>query len=223
MIHVDEERARGGWSAGGRRGGFTLIELLVVIAVIAILASILFPVFSQAREKARQTTCMSQLRQIGLAIGMYRTDWDCYVPKNSGGIPWLDAVPGGRGLLDPYVRSGQPLKCPSRLRPEARYAVNGWNGVHFGRPETSPEGHTDAEVSQPSSTLIAWEHQIDAEDCELGQRGGDAFRPDAAAGVSHWDSAHHGGFNAIWCDGRVKRMRYGDLLRTYFSLEADPQ
>src|SRR5688500_10202494 len=60
--------------------GFTVIELLVVIAIIAILAGILFPVFAQAREKARAATCASNLRQIGMAIAMYRTDWEHYVP-----------------------------------------------------------------------------------------------------------------------------------------------
>jgi len=65
----------------GRRSAFTLIELLVVIAIIAILAAILFPVFAQARAKARQATCQSNLRQIGLAIAMYRSDFDeTYVP-----------------------------------------------------------------------------------------------------------------------------------------------
>src|SRR5690349_10744742 len=59
-----------------RRPAFTLIELLVVIAVIAVLAAILFPVFSQAREKARQTTCNSNLRQLGMALAMYRADYD---------------------------------------------------------------------------------------------------------------------------------------------------
>src|SRR5947207_1777505 len=63
-----------------RRPGFTLIELLVVIAIIAILAAILFPVFAQAREKARQTTCLSNLRQMGWGLQMYGQDYDERMP-----------------------------------------------------------------------------------------------------------------------------------------------
>ncbi len=68
-----------------KQKGFTLIELLVVIAIIAILAAILFPVFAQAREKARQTTCLSNLRQLGLAFVAYRTDWDGQNPGPGDG------------------------------------------------------------------------------------------------------------------------------------------
>ena len=64
-----------------RRYGFTLIELLVVIAIIAILAAILFPVFAQARESARKSSCLSNARQIGLAAMMYAQDWDEILPE----------------------------------------------------------------------------------------------------------------------------------------------
>ena len=66
--------------------GFTLIELLVVIAIIAILAAILFPVFAQAREKARQTQCLSNFKQIGTATAMYCADWDEYMPSFYAGL-----------------------------------------------------------------------------------------------------------------------------------------
>jgi prepilin-type N-terminal cleavage/methylation domain-containing protein/prepilin-type processing-associated H-X9-DG protein len=89
-----------------KRKGFTLIELLVVIAIIAILAAILFPVFAQAREKARQITCASNMRQISLAVLMYQIDADetfpiawCPDDSVSGGILWSEAV-------QPYIKSG---------------------------------------------------------------------------------------------------------------------
>ena len=67
--------------ADERRGGFTLIELLVVIAIIAILAAVLFPVFAQAREKARQAACLSNLKQIGMGLQMYAQDHDETLPR----------------------------------------------------------------------------------------------------------------------------------------------
>ena len=71
-----------------RRLGFTLIELLVVIAIIAILAAILFPVFAQARESARQTSCLSNMKQLGLAMTMYAQDYDEAVPWSCLGRLW---------------------------------------------------------------------------------------------------------------------------------------
>lgn len=88
-------------------GGFTLIELLVVIAVIAIIAAILFPVFAKVREKARQTTCASNLKQIGLAIAQYAQDYDDTYPLAAyGGVSW-------RGLVFPYAKSAGLYSCPS--------------------------------------------------------------------------------------------------------------
>jgi prepilin-type N-terminal cleavage/methylation domain-containing protein/prepilin-type processing-associated H-X9-DG protein len=91
------------------RGGFTLIELLVVIAIIAILAAILFPVFAQAREKARQVSCLSNCRQVGMAVQMYLQDWDENFPLDShSGIEasWLHT-------LQAYSKSRLLNRCPS--------------------------------------------------------------------------------------------------------------
>jgi len=95
--------------------GFTLIELLVVIAIIAILAAILFPVFARARENARRSSCQQNIRQIGLAIKQYLSDYDESFPQVSvlavsGGssYPW-----GWADAVQPYVRNTQLFQCPS--------------------------------------------------------------------------------------------------------------
>ena len=104
-----------GTSARARRG-FTLIELLVVIAIIAILAAILFPVFAKAREQARKTSCLSNMKQIGLGIMQYKQDYDEKFPMayfyvngatSAGGyVHWT-------GSMQPYIKSEQLFVCPS--------------------------------------------------------------------------------------------------------------
>jgi prepilin-type N-terminal cleavage/methylation domain-containing protein/prepilin-type processing-associated H-X9-DG protein len=109
-------------------GGFTLIELLVVIAIIAILAAILFPVFAQAREKARATSCLSNAKQLGLAAVMYAQDYDEVIVPAWLIYNWnpLDEPLWPR-LLQPYIKNTQLFTCPSNApRTPYRPQPPGW-------------------------------------------------------------------------------------------------
>ncbi len=118
--------------------GFTLIELLVVIAIIAILAAILFPVFAQAKEAAKQTTCLSNEKQIGLATMMYATDcddhymaWAALNQPVNGGNTWF--MPPEM-QTKPYIKNDQIWTCPDD--PKKRVSPNGvpwWDGSYRQR------------------------------------------------------------------------------------------
>src|ERR1700733_4110825 len=103
------------------RRAVTLIELLVVIAIIAILAAILFPVFAQAREKARAISCLSNVKQAGLALAMYAQDYDETTPKLGAGTEWWTQ-------LYPYVKNVDVFYCPDRTDGGSTTQYVGGNG-----------------------------------------------------------------------------------------------
>src|SRR5690349_11776336 len=109
-----------------RETGFTLIELLVVIAIIAILAAILFPVFAQARAKARGVSCLSNVKQCGIAYAMYVQDYDETSPNGrGGGWEWWTEV-------QPYIKNLNLLYCPDRSDGGPYIQGSGTNGRSSG-------------------------------------------------------------------------------------------
>lgn len=169
------------------RAAFTLIELLVVIAIIAILAAILFPVFTQAREKARQAACLSNQKQIGLGLMQYAQDYDETLPIESYGAYLGLAVndagsPKWMDLIYPYVKNTEVFTCktaqafdnttrdyhryiyqpptPTWVRPTYNYGSYVLNGAYYNEPATTafgPSGRALAEIPDSSGTIFATE------------------------------------------------------------------
>ena len=142
--------------------GFTLIELLVVIAIIAILAAILFPVFAKVREKARQTSCLSNEHQLGLALAQYSNDFDEQGTPGFGdtGSGIYGGVYGWAGQVYPYVKSKNVFSCPddNTTAPSISYGMNGnlilaTNNCN----ETTLMPVKLSQFVQPSKTIVLFE------------------------------------------------------------------
>jgi prepilin-type N-terminal cleavage/methylation domain-containing protein/prepilin-type processing-associated H-X9-DG protein len=144
----------------GRIRGFTLIELLVVITIIAILAAILFPVFSSAKEAAKRTSCISNSKQLSLGILMYAGDQDDMIPpcQNESFVLWPD-------LVNPYVRNDKVRVCLSDSGAINSYGLNQLVFVDDTDflPDPAPPSPTLTQFATPSDTIMIGELGTEAD------------------------------------------------------------
>ena len=189
------------------RKGFTLIELLVVIAIIAILAAILFPVFARAREKARQTSCLSNVKQLALGVHMYCQDFDEAVPHYRYENPKSISL-NWTGMVEPYLKNTQIWQCPSAAAQTLAY---GWNYRYLGWPSRGGTAGSSvaamklAEITKPAETICIAETEVNSSCCY------------PASYTTYWPSynasdRHNEGANYAFLDGHAKWMKESEAM-----------
>lgn len=193
------------------RSGFTLIELLVVIAIIAILAGILFPVFAKAREKARQASCVSNLKQLATAHQMYSQDYDemfvsvrLNVPGTNSplrpGAQWTDWA----DMLYPYIKNAGVYVCPSdaEFRPTKGYGSSGGYALNWVYFANFQYVLSTTVVKFPTETILF-------NDTAFGYyaSGGEGGPAKNWARYIGW-RRHTEMVNLAWVDGHVSAKRY---------------
>jgi prepilin-type N-terminal cleavage/methylation domain-containing protein/prepilin-type processing-associated H-X9-DG protein len=202
--------------------GFTLIELLVAIAIIAILAAMLFPVFAKARDKARQVSCLSNLRQLGCAVMTYVQDYDEFFPPSG-----IFQAPRWDARLMPYVKNQGVYKCPGHWlnASVSTYAANGLvfaPGNVFRPPPLWPD--TPVAVSgvvRPAQVLLLFDVNTEATrligDANVYPcvRVAAKGRPDPGWEDNTFLQYHIEGDNITFCDGHVKWYPTKDIFNCY--------
>lgn len=212
------------------RWGFTLIELLVVIAIIAILAAILFPVFAQARDKARSASCLSNTKQMAVAFAMYTTDYDeLMVPDYYGDWSPCCAARGGHWpwmkLLIPYVKNKGVYTCPSHPRANWDALAGAYGaGFEYEFPSVIGYGYNNiglsrkalAEIERPADTYAIMESRYypPGHASYNGSWGWYTVYPPsispALIDYARWLTAdrHNQGNNVVFADGHAKWARW---------------
>jgi len=192
--------------------GFTLIELLVVIAIIAILAAILFPVFAKVREKARQTTCASNEKQIGLGILQYVEDYDETLPGRDFNSGPTGNIVSWRYMIAPYLKSTDVFKCPSN--PYNKYSdqnndgfnisysvnANSSNGVGGPFGDVTATGVALASIQAPTQLIGVVESTVAYDNLDVTN----AF---FASNTTNLFAGHTGVSNFLFMDGHVKAYK----------------
>jgi prepilin-type N-terminal cleavage/methylation domain-containing protein/prepilin-type processing-associated H-X9-DG protein len=213
--------------ARGKGTAFTLIELLVVIAIIAILAAILFPVFAQAREKARQTACLSNLKQLGTATMMYVQDYDEVYPPSLVLSSSTAQNISFRQLLQPYMKNVQVMVCPSNPNNKtvSHAAIDGFpatyvsyaascSGADANPPTTNGVGVFGCNAAIPQA-LVANSSECIAAVESTARRSNFDVRTTSQFGVAtdnantngHLFAGHSGMSNFLFADGHAKAMK----------------
>jgi prepilin-type N-terminal cleavage/methylation domain-containing protein/prepilin-type processing-associated H-X9-DG protein len=187
--------------------GFTLIELLVVIAIIAILAAILFPVFARAREKARQSSCLSNTKQLALAWLQYVQDYDekaayTYTLNQEGGplITWWK-------YLEPYMKNEQVCTCPSS-------AGDGYGSISYGYNGRITNGTSLARFVYPSQTGVFIDCQKADAACSYSGSNSWEFFCDSHHCSRFAAPRHNEGANIAFADGHSKWVKIRTTMRS---------